>query len=66
MSALTNIFSAFGLASAADLNAYLPLLVVALTARLTGLTQLNEPWNALTSSGVIGALAFLLWSSSSC
>jgi hypothetical protein len=60
MSALTNILSAFGLASAAGLNAYLPLLVVALTARFTNLIQLNEPWNAITSWWVIGALAFLL------
>jgi hypothetical protein len=49
MNPLTNILSAFGLASAAGLNAYLPLLVVALAARLTDLIQLNEPWNALTS-----------------
>jgi hypothetical protein len=55
-----NIFSAFGLSSAAGLNAYLPLLVVALTARFTNLIQLNEPWDALTSGWAIGALAVLL------
>jgi hypothetical protein len=60
MHVLTNLFSAFGLASAAGLNAYLPLLVVALTARFTDLIQLNEPWNAITSGWVIGVLAFLL------
>jgi hypothetical protein len=60
MGALTNVFSAFGLSSAAGLNAYLPLLVVALTARFTHLIHLNQPWDVLTSWWVIGALAFLL------
>jgi hypothetical protein len=60
MDAYTSIFSAFGLASAAGLNAYLPLLVVALTARFTDLIQLNEPWDVLTSWWVIGVLAVLL------
>jgi hypothetical protein len=57
---VTSVFSAFGLASAAGLNAYLPLLVVALAARLTDLIQLNEPWNVLTSWYVIAILAILL------
>jgi hypothetical protein len=60
MDAVTNIFSAFGLSSAAGLNAYLPLLIVALTARFTNLIQLNEPWDVLASWWVIGALAVLL------
>jgi hypothetical protein len=60
MDAITSVFSAFGLASAAGLNAYLPLLVVALTARFTDLIQLNEPWDVLTSWWVIGVLAVLL------
>ncbi len=60
MNLLTDVFSAFGLSSAAGLNAYLPLLVVALTARFTHLIQLNQPWDALTSWWVIGALAVLL------
>jgi hypothetical protein len=60
MDAYTSVFSAFGLASAAGLNAYLPLLVVALTARFTDLIQLNEPWDVLTSWWVIGLLAILL------
>jgi hypothetical protein len=57
MHPFTDIFSAFGLSSAAGLNAYLPLLVVALTARFTNLIQLNEPWDVMTSWWVIGALA---------
>ncbi len=60
MSSVTSLLSAFGLASATGLNAYLPLLVVALTARLTELIQLNEPWNSLTSWWTIGALGILL------
>lgn len=60
MDALTSVFSAFGLSSAAGLNAYLPLLVVALTARFTNLIQLNEPWDVLTSWWVIGVLVILL------
>ncbi len=60
MDALTSVFSAFGLSSAAGLNAYLPLFVVALTARFTRLVQLNEPWDVLTSWWVIGVLAVLL------
>lgn len=60
MDTLTSVFSAFGLSSAAGLNAYLPLLVVALTARFTNLIQLNQPWDVLTSWWAIGALAVLL------
>ena len=60
MGALTNVLSAFGLSTAAGLNAYLPLLIVALTARFTNLIQLNKPWDALTSWWAIGTLAILL------
>ncbi len=56
MGALVSVFSAFGLSTAAGLNAYLPLLVVALVARFTDLIQLNEPWDVLTSWWVIGVL----------
>ena len=58
--AFSNIFTAFGLSASAGLNAYLPLLVVALTARYTNLLSLNEPWDILTSWWVIGSLAVLL------
>ncbi|MGD2041530.1 MAG: DUF4126 family protein, partial [Anaerolineae bacterium] len=49
MEGLLNIFTAFGLSSAAGLNAYLPLLVVALLARFTDLITLKPPWDALES-----------------
>jgi type IV secretory pathway VirB2 component (pilin) len=58
--AFSNLFTAFGLSSSAGLNAYLPLLVVALAARYTHLITLNEPWNVMTSGWVIGALVALL------
>jgi hypothetical protein len=53
------IFSAFGLSASAGLNAYIPLLVVALLARFTNLFQLSSPWDALTSWWIIGLLALL-------
>ena len=60
MDGLLSIFTAFGLSSAAGLNAYLPLLVVALLARFTDLINLKPPWDALESWWVIGVLAVLL------
>lgn len=54
-----DIFSAFGLSASAGLNAYIPLLVVALLARFTDLVKLAEPWNALTSWWIIALLGIL-------
>ena len=53
------ILSAFGLSASAGLNAYIPLLVVALLARFTNLIHLSSPWDALTSWWTIGVLLFL-------
>jgi hypothetical protein len=61
MDAFLNVFTAFGLSSSAGLNAYLPLLVVALLARFTDLIRLAPPWDALESGWVIGVLAVLLF-----
>ena len=58
--AFSNIATAFGLSASAGLNAYLPLLVVALAAKYTDLIKLNEPWDVLTSWWVIGVLIVLL------
>lgn len=58
--AFSGIAAAFGLSTSAGLNAYLPLLVVALAARYTTLIQLNEPWNVMTNGWVIAVLAVLL------
>ena len=54
------ILTALGLSSSAGLNAYLPLLVVALLARFTNLIHLREPWTALTSGWSIAVLVILL------
>lgn len=59
MEALFGILSAFGLSASAGLNAYIPLLVVALVARYTDLIRLSAPWDALTSPWVIGVLIVL-------
>jgi hypothetical protein len=56
----SNIATAFGLSTSAGLNAYLPLLIVALTARYTDLLHLNKPWDVMTNGWVIGSLALLL------
>ena len=58
--AITGLATSFGLSTSAGLNAYLPLLIVALVARFTDWITLNEPWNALTSGWVIALLAVLL------
>jgi len=56
--ALANIVAAFGLAGAAGLNAYIPLLIVAILARLN-LLQLSPPFDALASWPAIIALVVL-------
>jgi hypothetical protein len=53
------ILSAFGLSASAGLNAYIPLLVVALIAKFTPLMKLNPPYDALTSWWIIGLLGTL-------
>jgi hypothetical protein len=57
---ISGIAGAIGLSASAGLNAYLPLLVVALAARYTSLIHLNEPWDVMTSGWVIAVLAVLL------
>ncbi len=59
MDLLFGIFSAFGLSASAGLNAYIPLLVVALLARFTHLIKLNAPWDVLSSWWIIGLLVIL-------
>lgn len=57
---ISQLLTAFGLASASGLNAYIPLLVVALAARFTPFLKLSEPYDVLTHDWVIGALVVLL------
>ncbi len=63
MEALSGLLSAFGLAGSAGLNAYIPLLIVAISGRFPAgnpLIRLAEPYDALTSWWAIGVLAVLL------
>ena len=59
MESLLGIFSAFGLSASTGLNAYIPLLVIALMARFTDLITLSSPWDSLTSWWIIGLLVIL-------
>jgi len=54
-----DILSAFGLSASAGLNAYIPLLVVALLGKFTSLITLSPPWDTLESWWVIGILVVL-------
>jgi hypothetical protein len=60
MEGLLNLASAFGLSTSAGLNAYIPILTVALIARFTRLIRLEAPWDTLTSWWIIGLLVILL------
>ncbi len=59
MELFLGVFTAFGLSASAGLNAYIPLLVIALLGRFTNLIQLTPPWDTLESGWVIGFLVLL-------
>jgi len=54
-----DIFTAFGLSASAGLNAYIPLLVIALLSKFTNLINLRAPWDTLENWWVIGVLVIL-------
>jgi Domain of unknown function (DUF4126) len=56
---LTQLLTGFGLAGAAGLNAYIPLLLVSVLGRF-GVISLGAPFDILTNWWVIGALSVLL------
>jgi hypothetical protein len=58
MDLLVNLFSGFGLSSAAGLNAYIPLLAVGLLGRFDYLT-LQNPYAVLESTPALAILAVL-------
>ncbi len=60
MDAVTQILAGFGLAGAAGLNAWLPLLIVGLAARFTNLITLHEPYSLLSNPWVLLILAIFL------
>jgi hypothetical protein len=53
------LLTGFGLAGAAGLNAYIPLLAIALLGRF-GVVTLHAPFDVLTHGAVIAVLAVLL------
>jgi hypothetical protein len=59
MEAIGGVLSAFGLSASAGLNAYVPLLLVALVGRFTDWINLGPTWEPLTSWWVIAALVVL-------
>lgn len=59
-SVVSSLLTAFGLSSASGLNAYIPLLMVALAARFTDWIKLDPPFDILKNEFVIGALVILL------
>jgi uncharacterized membrane protein len=54
------LMTGFGLASAAGLNAYIPLLSMGLLGRYTNLVHLPSGWSWLENGWVIGIVAVLL------
>src|SRR5437660_3918316 len=59
MGPLVNLLQALGLSTASGLNAYVPLLVVGLLARYTGLIHLNPPYDVLSHAAVLAVLALV-------
>ncbi|HSB88657.1 MAG TPA: DUF4126 domain-containing protein [Anaerolineales bacterium] len=59
MDVVGSILTAFGLSASAGLNAYIPLLIVAVIGRFTNWISLTPPWDTLESWWVIGALVVL-------
>ncbi|MFD0803989.1 DUF4126 domain-containing protein, partial [Streptomonospora algeriensis] len=57
---MLEILTGTGLASAAGLNAYIPLLTVGLLARCTDVLPLGEGWQWLEHPAVLGVLGVLL------
>ncbi|MBI5876978.1 MAG: DUF4126 domain-containing protein [Chloroflexi bacterium] len=57
---MTQILTAFGLSASAGLNAYIPLLIIALTARFTDWVKLSTPFDLLTNEWVISVIIVLL------
>jgi hypothetical protein len=56
---VAGLFAAFGLSASAGLNAYVPLLIVALMARFTDWITLSETWEPITSWWTIAVLVIL-------
>jgi hypothetical protein len=59
MDVISSILSAFGLSTAAGLNAYIPLLVVGLLDRYTNLINLSAPYDTISNPWVLLVIAVL-------
>ncbi len=59
MDPITGLLSGFGLSTSAGLNAYIPLLMIGLLHRFTGLLELTSPWDTLANGWVLAVLAVL-------
>src|SRR4051812_21560067 len=59
MAGLINLLQALGLSTAGGLNAYVPLLVLGLLARFTGLVHLHPPYDLLAHPAVLAVLGLL-------
>jgi hypothetical protein len=59
MELITGLFSAFGLSASAGLNAYIPLLALALLTRYTDLIKLSSPWDGIANGWFISLLLVL-------
>jgi hypothetical protein len=57
---LANLLSGLGIAASCGVNAYLPLLILALADRFTTVVDLQSPFSALSSPWAIAALLLLL------
>jgi hypothetical protein len=60
MDLLMNLATAFGLSASSGLNAYIPLFILAVTARYTNWINLSQPYDVLTNGWVIGTLGVLV------
>ena len=60
MEMLLGVFTAFGLSASAGLNAYIPLLVVGVTAHYTDWITLSNPWDLLANPWVLIVLGILV------
>lgn len=57
---MLGFITGIGLAGAAGLNAYVPLILVGLLARFTSVVTLPAAWDWLSNEWLLGALALLL------
>lgn len=60
MDLIMGVFTAFGLSASAGLNAYIPLLVVGVTAHYTDWITLDNPWDLLANPWVLIVLGILV------